>query len=353
MFSLQGPVLAAIRLDATSAEPLRQAASFASHHQADLHVCHILPDMGVFHTFFPRWKEDGYLKELMGEDEILDTMMTLTLQTLGHTQTAKHYWVERGSIYAAVLQVAKEAKAGMIVVGEGSGRQHLSQTAERIVRYAPCPVLVARESGKGAVLAATDYSDPAMPALAAGACEAGHRQTELVLLHSLDVASAVIPAGPDMIQVFTWDEIAKEVGTLSGEQRQACLNAYLARKNQSRENSQEGMTKALKMSPTAEVVAEEMTYAVPYNGIFQELQALSSRRLDECVARYQASRGILAHGPAGTAIVEAARDLPAELVIVGTHGRSGLQRFFLGSVSEKVIREAPCSVLVVRLATST
>ncbi len=353
MFSLHGPVLAAIRLDATSAEPLRQAAYFALHYQKDLHVCHILPDMGVLHTLFPMWNEEGYLKELMSEDGVMDAMVTLTLQTLGYTQTAKHYWVERGSIYAAVLQVAKEAKAGMIVVGEGGGKQHLSQTAERIVRYAPCPVLVARESGKGAVLAATDYSDPAMPALEAGACEADHRRAELVLLHSLDVIPAVIPAGPEMIQVFTWNEIAREVCTFSGEQRQVCLNAYLARNNQSHENTQEGLTKALKMSPTAEVVAEEMTKAVPQSGIFQELQRLSSRRLDECVTQYQAVRGILAHGPAGTAIVEAARDLPAELVVVGTHGRSGLQRFFLGSVSEKVIREAHCSVLVVRLTSST
>jgi nucleotide-binding universal stress UspA family protein len=48
------------------------------------------------------------------------------------------------------------------------------------------------------------------------------------------------------------------------------------------------------------------------------------------------------------AIVELAADLGANLVVVGTHGRTGLARFLLGSVAEGVVRSAPCPVLVVR-----
>jgi nucleotide-binding universal stress UspA family protein len=47
-------------------------------------------------------------------------------------------------------------------------------------------------------------------------------------------------------------------------------------------------------------------------------------------------------------IVETARDAHADLIVVGTHGRTGVSRFFLGSVAEKVVRHAPCSVLVTR-----
>lgn len=47
-------------------------------------------------------------------------------------------------------------------------------------------------------------------------------------------------------------------------------------------------------------------------------------------------------------ILDAARDNNVDLIIVGTHGRSGLAHLLLGSTAERVIRHAPCPVLVVR-----
>jgi nucleotide-binding universal stress UspA family protein len=47
-------------------------------------------------------------------------------------------------------------------------------------------------------------------------------------------------------------------------------------------------------------------------------------------------------------LVQLARELKADLLVVGTHGRTGLERMFLGSVAERVLRSAPCPVLVVR-----
>ncbi|MBK7583241.1 MAG: universal stress protein [Myxococcales bacterium] len=51
---------------------------------------------------------------------------------------------------------------------------------------------------------------------------------------------------------------------------------------------------------------------------------------------------------AAEAIAQLASDVEAELVVVGTHGRRGAQRYLLGSVAEGTVRLAPCAVLVVR-----
>jgi nucleotide-binding universal stress UspA family protein len=53
-------------------------------------------------------------------------------------------------------------------------------------------------------------------------------------------------------------------------------------------------------------------------------------------------------GSPAAEIVAAATDLKADLLCIGTHGRRGLAHFFLGSVAEKIVREAPCPVLTVR-----
>jgi len=53
-------------------------------------------------------------------------------------------------------------------------------------------------------------------------------------------------------------------------------------------------------------------------------------------------------GSADTEIVEVAKEIGADLIVIGTHGRTGLAHFFLGSVAEKIVRTAPCPVLTVR-----
>ena len=50
------------------------------------------------------------------------------------------------------------------------------------------------------------------------------------------------------------------------------------------------------------------------------------------------------------AIVKAARAWPADLIVMGSHGRTGVDRWLLGSVAESVMRTAPCSVQIVRPA---
>ncbi len=53
-------------------------------------------------------------------------------------------------------------------------------------------------------------------------------------------------------------------------------------------------------------------------------------------------------GDPGDMIVEAAEAERVDMVLVGSHGRGAVGRFFIGSVSEHVVRHAPCPVLVVR-----
>jgi nucleotide-binding universal stress UspA family protein len=49
-----------------------------------------------------------------------------------------------------------------------------------------------------------------------------------------------------------------------------------------------------------------------------------------------------------TDIIRVARDEKADLIVMGTHGRTGLAHALLGSVAEKLVRKAPCAVLTVR-----
>src|SRR5271167_4720900 len=53
-------------------------------------------------------------------------------------------------------------------------------------------------------------------------------------------------------------------------------------------------------------------------------------------------------GQPADVIVEVARKLPADLIVMVTHGRRGLARLIEGSIAEKVLRNAPCPVLAVR-----
>ena len=53
-------------------------------------------------------------------------------------------------------------------------------------------------------------------------------------------------------------------------------------------------------------------------------------------------------GSPAAEIVSVASSLPADLIVISTHGHTGLKQFLLGSVAEHVVRRAPCPVLVVR-----
>ena len=60
------------------------------------------------------------------------------------------------------------------------------------------------------------------------------------------------------------------------------------------------------------------------------------------------TRAVIVEGDPRLALVEAARDRQADLLVVGSHGRTGLSKLVLGSVASHVVVHAPCSVLVVK-----
>jgi nucleotide-binding universal stress UspA family protein len=83
-----------------------------------------------------------------------------------------------------------------------------------------------------------------------------------------------------------------------------------------------------------------------------QVRAEHERRATELVTRGR-SNGVTVdflvwEGDPGESIVEAANSESADMIIVGSHGRSTVGRFLIGSVSDHVVRNAPCPVLVVR-----
>jgi nucleotide-binding universal stress UspA family protein len=73
-----------------------------------------------------------------------------------------------------------------------------------------------------------------------------------------------------------------------------------------------------------------------------------ARMVNEIVAGRVPVETLTRTGQPWFEITEAARELRADLVIVGTHGYTGLKHVLMGSTAERVVRHAPCPVLVVR-----
>jgi universal stress protein A len=84
-----------------------------------------------------------------------------------------------------------------------------------------------------------------------------------------------------------------------------------------------------------------------YDQIERAARARLTRLAGELRARRVAVRTLLASGSAHQVILETARKLKADLIVMSTHGRSGLSHVLLGSVAERVLRTAPCPVITV------
>jgi nucleotide-binding universal stress UspA family protein len=65
-----------------------------------------------------------------------------------------------------------------------------------------------------------------------------------------------------------------------------------------------------------------------------------------------AGETVIVHGVPFQSIIDTAKDKGADLIVMGTHGRTGLTHVLMGSVAERVVRLAPCPVLVTRGTTA-
>jgi nucleotide-binding universal stress UspA family protein len=98
----------------------------------------------------------------------------------------------------------------------------------------------------------------------------------------------------------------------------------------------------------------DMGVTLPY-AYLENLEAELRRSLESYRERITAkgllSDSVIVHGVPFQEIIETARARQVDLIIMGTHGRTGILHVLLGSVAEKVVRLAPCPVLVTRRPT--
>lgn len=91
---------------------------------------------------------------------------------------------------------------------------------------------------------------------------------------------------------------------------------------------------------------------VDFPAIEQQVIKQSKEQLERAAAGVRglsvAVETVLAEGRPATEIARIARETDADLIIISTHGHTGIKHVLLGSVAEHVVRHAPCPVLVVR-----
>ncbi len=107
--------------------------------------------------------------------------------------------------------------------------------------------------------------------------------------------------------------------------------------------------------PLAPVMVSELNPGLDVstmNRIAEEGRLLALKELDATTARLRESgvkaRGLMRVGAPFLEIINAAQSEGTDLIVMGTHGRTGLAHVLMGSVAERVVNKAPCPVLTVR-----
>jgi nucleotide-binding universal stress UspA family protein len=203
-----------------------------------------------------------------------------------------------------IAQFASEKEADLIVVGtagrKGLRRVIAGSVAESVVRRAPCPVLAVR----------LDRAD-------AAAEQRAPVRKILVAVDSSPASRAALRAAHELARRFDAALVALNV-----------LDDYVL----------------------AQASTLSQLDAVQIEASFAQLARAELDRivLDATGGRAEHVERRLDVGTPAEAIARVAREVGADLVACGTHGRSGLRRALFGSVAEHVVRIAPCPVLVVR-----
>lgn len=263
-------ILAATDLGEAGDEAIRTADLWCQRHDGTLTVVHVLPEQPV-DPLFPQ--DHDPLGAMNAEREVRDALEERVQRLTGRSHPIR---VVTGRPGDATLEVAEEIGADLIVLGgreSGETRWVLGSVAGGIVTRAQVPVLVARgHRGSGRIVAATDFSEPSLPAVRAGHALSRALDTKVTLVHC-------VPKGTSEADLAAARERLQTICELSPE-----------------DDDQRVL-----VGPPAETI---------------------------------------------TALVQ---ELDAALLVVASSGKTGFQRFVLGSVAERLVRSVPCSVLVVRL----
>lgn len=293
-----GSILVGTSLEPVSDGVVRVAHALATAAGAELHLVHAFalpladePTAG-----------DGAPGEMLrGESDALHARLGDQLRRLGigRPEIASSR-IETGAPHRALVDVAQRVGADLLVVGAseegGAIRRMIGSTADRVVRKATCPVLVAR--------------GPLAPPL-----------SRVLLPVDLSVLSA------DTFGASL--EILDALG--AGEECEATVLLVLSDLLQK-------------------------TFSFRFRVPMDEVGELAAAELDEFVDRHGGGRGgdrrprlapKLRAAEVTEGILEEIEEEEPDLVLMGTHGRGGFERFLIGSVASGVVRRAPCGVVVV------
>lgn len=244
----------------------------------------------------PEWKVPASLagaEQQWAEQVTRDAEQRLSVP--GVTFSRVH---RRGVPAVEIMAAADDFGADLIALGShgrtGLERFLLGSVAERVAQRARQPVLVARDPGAAlrGVVVAIDASEHAQQALRWATRLPLPEEVELALCHV--VRGYYVPVGPEY--VADMDRLLQE--------------AHEAQRN-------EGMR-------------------------------LLDRAGDYLLQHGRPGTKILREGDPANEILKAVSEHHAGLVILGARGVAGLQALFVGSVADRVLRHAPCSVLLVR-----
>ncbi len=272
------------------AEAIAQGHAMAVRYGARLRVCHAIPDPGPIEALLGLVDSERGSQIAQLQQNVRQSVMSRVRRITDRSDVDVS--VLLGSPHGVVLDEARRVHANWIVVAASSKKiteeRLLGSSASQVVRHAACTVLVARpDPVSDVVLVATDLSDPALPAIEQAIEESNRRESKLIALHVLDLAHPLLSSiDPAVV-------IDEHTAAVIHESARATLASALAR----------------------------------FGGIGEtEVVQGSPKR----------------------AVVDVARRVGAGLIVVSTHGRSGLARVALGSVAEAVVQRASCSLMVAR-----
>jgi nucleotide-binding universal stress UspA family protein len=269
----------------------RAALVFATHAQATLYLLHVVEPYPVYVKMrFPTIPAPTLLEEVVGR---MRTQLSELVRGPDFSQVKTEVDVHIGKPFVALISVCKEWKGDVIVVGSSARGEErfLGSTGERVLRKASVPVLIAKRDlpmGPKTILIPIDFSSCAKQAAHEALALVRGFGGRAVFLHALDL-QYIYPTAYGVDAVLLPPVKPEEV----------------------------------------EPDWQEFLHDLPLgDGLLWEKQTREGR--------------------AAQTIADTALEIGADLIVIGTHGRTGIAHMLLGSVAEQVLRTAPCSVLTVR-----